>query len=58
MCVCVCMCMYVYIYIYSHPQMNCFVVSQLFSVAKHNILEAVIKTQLTYIPTEDFIAQL
>ena len=27
MCVCVCVC--------CHPQINCFVVSQLFSVAKH-----------------------
>ena len=25
----------IYIYIYSHPQTNCFVVSQLFSVARH-----------------------
>ena len=26
---------YIYIYIYSHPQTDCFVVSQLFSVARH-----------------------
>ena len=26
---------YVYIYIYCHPQTDCFVVSQLFSVARH-----------------------
>ena len=26
---------YIYIYIYYHPQTNCFVVSQLFSVARH-----------------------
>ena len=28
-------CIYIYIYIYSHPQTDCFVVSQLFSVARH-----------------------
>ena len=27
--------MYIYIYIFSHPQTDCFVVSQLFSVARH-----------------------
>ena len=26
---------YIYIYIYSHPQTNCFVLSELFSVARH-----------------------
>ena len=26
---------YIYIYIYCHPQIDCFVVSQLFSVARH-----------------------
>ena len=26
---------YIYIYIHCHPQTNCFVVSQLFSVARH-----------------------
>ena len=26
---------YIYVYIYSHPQTDCFVVSQLFSVARH-----------------------
>ena len=31
--VCVCVC--IYIYIYCHPQTDCFVVSQLFSVARH-----------------------
>ena len=31
MCVYVCVC----IYIYSHSQMDCFIVSQLFSVARH-----------------------
>ena len=38
MCVCVSMYLsyiYIYIYIYCHPQTDCFVVSQLFSVAKH-----------------------
>ena len=36
--VCVCLYIYIYIYIYmreSHPQIDCFVVSQLFSVAGH-----------------------
>ena len=28
-------CIYIYIYIYSHLQTDCFVVSQLFSVARH-----------------------
>ena len=28
-------CQYIYIYIYSHPQTDCFVLSQLFSVARH-----------------------
>ena len=32
--VCVCVCIYIYIYI-CHPQTDCFVVSQLFSVARH-----------------------
>ena len=32
---CVCVCIYIYIYIYSHPHTDCFVVSQLFSVARH-----------------------
>ena len=27
--------LYIYIYIYSHPQTDCFIVSQLFSVAMH-----------------------
>ena len=27
--------LYIYIYIYCHPQTDCFVVSQLFSVARH-----------------------
>ena len=27
--------MYIYIYIYCHPQTDCFVVSQLFTVARH-----------------------
>ena len=27
--------MYIYIYIYCHPHKDCFVVSQLFSVARH-----------------------
>ena len=27
--------LYIYIYIYSHPQKDCFVVSHLFSVARH-----------------------
>ena len=31
--VCVCIC--IYIYIYSHPQTDCFVLSELFSVARH-----------------------
>ena len=35
MCVCVCMC--ANIYIYSHPQTDCFVVSELFSVARRNL---------------------
>ena len=47
MCVCVCgwvgvyvcVCVFarerLYIYIYSHPQTDCFVVSQLFGVARH-----------------------
>ena len=26
---------YIYIYIYCHPQTDCFIVSQLFSVARH-----------------------
>ena len=26
---------YIYIYIYSHPQTDCFVLSELFSVARH-----------------------
>ena len=26
---------YIYLYIYCHPQTSCFVVSQLFSVARH-----------------------
>ena len=34
LCVCVCVCLYIYIYIYCHPQTDCFVVSQLFSVAR------------------------
>ena len=28
-------CLYIYIYIYSHPQSHCFVLSELFSVARH-----------------------
>ena len=28
-------CMYVYIYIYCHPQTDCFVLSELFNVARH-----------------------
>ena len=49
MCVCVCVCVcvydcvcvytytyeYTYIYIYSHPQTDCLVLSELFSVATH-----------------------
>ena len=35
MCACVCMCVYIYIYIYSHPQTDCFVLSELFSVVRH-----------------------
>ena len=36
MCVCIySIYIYIYIYIYSHPQTDCFVVSQLFSVARH-----------------------
>ena len=27
--------LYIYIYIYSHPQTDCFVLSELFSVARH-----------------------
>ena len=27
--------LYIYIYIYCHPQTDCFVLSELFSVAKH-----------------------
>ena len=34
-CVCMCVCVYIYIYIYSHPQTDCFIVSPLFSVARH-----------------------
>ena len=30
--VCVCVCIYIYIYIYSHPQTDCFIVSQPFIV--------------------------
>ena len=31
-----CVCIYIYIYvIYSHPQTDCFVLSELFSVARH-----------------------
>ena len=30
-----CVCIYIYIYIYYHPQTNCFVLSELFSVARH-----------------------
>ena len=26
---------YIYIYIYSHPQRDCFILSELFSVARH-----------------------
>ena len=32
---CVCVCVYVYIYIYSHPQTDCYVISQFFSVVRH-----------------------
>ncbi len=32
---CVCVYIYIYIYIYSHPQTDCFVLSELFSVARH-----------------------
>ena len=39
LCVCVCVCVYIYIYIYIfidfHPQTDCYVVSQLFSVARY-----------------------
>ena len=34
-CECVCMNVYIYIYIYCHPQTDCFVLSELFSVARH-----------------------
>ena len=33
--VCVCVCVYIYIYIYSHPQTDFFILSELFSVARH-----------------------
>ena len=32
---CLCVCVYIYIYIYSHPQTDCFILSELFSVARH-----------------------
>ena len=41
----------------SHPHTDCFVVSQLFSVAKHKILEAGIETWLTHTPTKDSTVQ-
>ena len=28
--------LYIYIYIYTHPQTDCFVLSELFSVARHS----------------------
>ena len=28
-------CIYIYIYIYCHPQTDCFILSELFSVARH-----------------------
>ena len=31
----VCMYIYIYIYLYCHPQTDCFIVSQLFKVARH-----------------------
>ena len=31
----ICVCAYIYIYIYCHPQKDCFVVPQLFNVARH-----------------------
>ena len=34
-CVYVSVCVYIYIYIYSHPQTDCFILSELFSVARH-----------------------
>ena len=34
-CVCECVYIYIYIYIYYDPQKDCFVLSDLFSVARH-----------------------
>ena len=30
-----CVCVYIYIYIYCHPQTDCFILSELLSVARH-----------------------
>ena len=38
---------YIYIYIFSHPQTDCFVLSELFSVARRRTLEAGIETRPT-----------
>ena len=38
---------YTRIFIYSHPQTDCFVLSELFSVARHRTLEAGIETRPT-----------
>ena len=49
---------YIYIYIYSHPQTDSFVVSQLFSVARHaRFPEAGIETRLTQTPIQDSTTQ-
>ena len=49
-------CIYIYIYIYSHPQTDSFVVSQLFSVARHvgclklGLKPAELYVRLSFIP--------
>ena len=50
--------LYIYIYIYSHPSTKCFVVSQLFRVARHGIFSKLeSKTMLTFMPAGDSTAQ-